>query len=86
MLGALPKSLGAEPPEYKRVWLLLGMGFFTGIFLAAYQVGVEVVFLKTPGLGDENLTNAMFAAGGFGLLSTFILFGYRIEYPIPRWL
>ncbi len=48
------------------------MGFFTGIFLAAYQVGVEVVFLKTPGLGDENLDKAMFAAGGFGLLSTFI--------------
>jgi len=72
MFGFLPKSLGAEPPEFKRVWLLLGMGFFTGIFLASYQVGVEVVFLKTPGLGDKILDKAMFAAGGFGLLSTFV--------------
>ena len=46
MLDFLVKMVGALPAERKPVLLLLGQGFFMGIFLASYQIGVEVIFLK----------------------------------------
>jgi len=72
MLDFLVKMVGALPAERKPVLLLLGKGFFMGIFLASYQIGVEVIFLKTPGLGAEHLATAIFAAGICALISAFV--------------
>jgi hypothetical protein len=73
--------LGAKEGEYKQVSLLLGKGFFMGVFLAAYQVGAEVLFLKTPGLGEELLDVAFFASGFLGIFSA-ALFVY-LQKKIP---
>jgi hypothetical protein len=53
MWKAFLEFLGAKEGEYNQVALLLGKGFFMGTFVASYQVGAEVLFLKTPGLGEE---------------------------------
>lgn len=60
--------------------LLLGMGFFMGIFLATYQVGSESLFLDV--LGEPYLDVAFFAAGAAGIVSTllFVFLQKRINY------
>jgi AAA family ATP:ADP antiporter len=72
--------LGGEPGEEKPMLLLLGMGFFMGIFLATYQIGSETLFLIE--LGEDYLDYAFFAAGGLGILSTliFVLLQKKINY------
>lgn len=67
MFDAFLKFLGGEPGEEKQMWLLLGKGFFMGIFLANYQIGSETLFLQV--LGDEYLDIAFFTAGGLGILT-----------------
>lgn len=60
--------------------LLLGMGFFMGIFLATYQIGSETLFLDV--LGEQYLDVAFFSAGGAGIISTliFVYLQKRINY------
>jgi hypothetical protein len=74
--------LGAQQGEYKKVSLLLGKGFFMGVFLAAYQVGAEVLFLKTPGLGEDLLDVAFFSSGFLGIFSAglFVYLQRRIPF------
>ncbi len=80
MLKSFIAFLGGEPGEEKPIWLLLGMGFFMGIFLATYQVGSESLFLSK--LGEEYLDVAFFTAGGLGILATyaFVLLQKRINF------
>ncbi|MEP4532200.1 MAG: cyclic nucleotide-binding domain-containing protein [Cyclobacteriaceae bacterium] len=73
MIKSFLAFLGGEPGEEKPMLLLLGMGFFMGIFLATYQIGAETLFLLQ--LGEEFLDTAFFTAGGLGIIST-ILFVY----------
>ncbi len=80
MLDSFLKFLGGEPGEEKQMWLLLGKGFFMGIFLATYQIGSETLFLKT--LGDSYLDIAFFTAGALGIVFTglFVTLQKRIRY------
>lgn len=82
MIRAFLGFLGAEPEEDVQVLLLLGMGFFMGIFIACYEVGAEVLFLKTPGLGDSYLDIAFFSSGGLGIIATalFVYFQRKISF------
>ncbi|MCV9386557.1 HEAT repeat domain-containing protein [Reichenbachiella ulvae] len=48
--------------------LLLGKGFFMGVFLATYQVGAETLFIAT--LGEAHLDVAFFVAGALGIFTT----------------
>lgn len=64
------KFLGGEPGEEKQMWLLLGKGFFMGIFLATYQVGSESLFIQK--LGEEYLDVAFFTTGFLGIASTIL--------------
>ena len=82
MIRAFLGFLGAEPEEDVQVLLLLGMGFFMGIFIACYEVGAEVLFLKTPGLGDQYLDYAFFSSGGFGIIATalFVYFQRKVSF------
>ncbi len=80
MIKSFLVFLGGEPGEEKPMLLLLGMGFFMGIFLATYQIGSETLFLDV--LGEPYLDYAFFCAGFAGIVST-ILFVYlqkRVRY------
>ncbi len=68
MIKGLIKFLGGEAGEEKQMLLLLGKGFFMGIFLASYQIGAETLFLNE--LGENYLDIAFFSAGGLGILAT----------------
>lgn len=80
MIKSFLAFLGGEPGEEKPMLLLLGMGFFMGIFLATYQIGSETIFLNE--VGKESLDTAFFTAGGLGILSTvlFVFLQKRINY------
>ncbi|MEQ9050609.1 MAG: hypothetical protein RLP11_09875, partial [Marinoscillum sp.] len=80
MIKSFLAFLGGEPGEEKPMLLLLGMGFFMGIFLATYQIGSETLFLDI--LGEPYLDVAFFSAGAAGIVST-VLFVYlqkRVNY------
>ena len=80
MLKSFIAFLGGEPGEEKPILLLLGIGFFMGIFLATYQIGSESLFLSK--LGEQYLDVAFFTAGGLGIVSTlfYIFLQKRINY------
>ncbi|MFY0608260.1 MAG: cyclic nucleotide-binding domain-containing protein [Cyclobacteriaceae bacterium] len=80
MIKSFLAFLGGEPGEEKPMLLLLGMGFFMGIFLATYQIGSETLFLDV--LGEEYLDKAFFCAGAAGIVSTvlFVFLQKRIKY------
>lgn len=69
MLDKLFEYLNVKEEERAQVWLMLGAGFFMGIFLATYGVVAETLFLNT--LGNQ-LNQAFFYSGIFGILTTSI--------------
>ncbi|MDN5205326.1 HEAT repeat domain-containing protein [Fulvivirgaceae bacterium BMA10] len=79
MLQKLLKLIGTAPGEEKQVILLLGNGFFIGIFLGTYQLAADTLFTTTL---KEHLNSAYLVQGVLGVISTF-LFAYfqsRISY------
>lgn len=69
MLDKLFEYLNVKDEERTQVWLMLGAGFFMGIFLATYGVVAETLFLNT--LGNQ-LNQAFFYSGIFGIVTTSI--------------
>jgi len=68
MLKSLFRVLNVQKTEEERpALLLLGYGFFMGVFLATYRVVVETLFLSTQG---ELLKEAFFISGILGVFST----------------
>lgn len=63
------KVLNVKDKEQVQVALMLGTGFFMGIFIATYTVTAESLFLNQ--LGDQ-LDRAFLASGIFGIASTVI--------------
>ncbi|MEQ9426000.1 MAG: HEAT repeat domain-containing protein [Cyclobacteriaceae bacterium] len=74
--------LGGQKGEEKAMWLLLGKGFFMGIFIATYQIGAEVLFIHE--LGETLMDTAFFAAGVAGVFSTvmYVWLQKHIRYSI----
>lgn len=72
MFKALFLALNVRPNEEKQVLLLLGQGFFMGIFLATFQIIAETLFLNRLG---EYLKEAILFSGFLGILTT-ALFSY----------
>lgn len=70
MIKTFLAFLGGEPGEEKRMLLLLGMGFFMGIFIATYQIGSETLFLDV--MGKDYLDYAFFTTGILGIISTIL--------------
>lgn len=79
------KILNAEPSEANRVFLLLIMGFFMGIFLATFEVSAFTLFINSIQNPDKELPIAIVASGFVGLVLTFIynFFQSRISF---KWL
>ena len=73
MLKALFLALNIRPDEEKQVLLLLGKGFFMGVFIATYKIAAETIFLNE--LGDVLLREAIFVSGILGVATT-ALFAY----------
>jgi ATP:ADP antiporter, AAA family len=67
MLKALFLALNVRPEEERQVLLLLGQGFFMGVFLATYQITAETLFLSRLG---EYLKEAILFSGFLGIVST----------------
>lgn len=67
MLKALFLALNVRPGEEKQVLLLLGKGFFMGVFLATYQVSAETLFLNRL---QEYLKEAILVSGFLGIMTT----------------
>jgi hypothetical protein len=68
MLKSVFRILNVQKIEEERpALLLLGYGFFMGVFLATYRVVVETLFLDTQG---ENLKEAFFISGILGVFTT----------------
>ena len=61
------KFLGGREGEEERIWLLLALGFFMGIFLATLQVPAETLITT---LGTKYIDRAFFAGGGLGVIAT----------------
>lgn len=82
MLKSLFQLLNVQKTDEERpALLLLGYGFFMGIFLATYRVVVETLFLNTQG---ENLKLAFFVSGILGVFSTglFTILQKHISFKI----
>ena len=67
MLKRIYFALNVRPEEERSVSLLLIIGFFTGVFLASYQVGAETLFLSRLG---NYLEEALMVAGFLGVVTT----------------
>lgn len=73
--------LGVKSDEQLQVFLMLGTGFFIGIFLATYQVTAEALFLNK--LSDQ-LNKAFLVSGLLGIFTTalFSFFQNRIRFIV----
>ena len=73
--------LGVKAEEQMQVLLMLGTGFFMGIFLATYQVTAESLFLNK--LSDQ-LDKAFLVSGLLGIVTTavFSFFQNRIRFIV----
>ncbi|MEL7223037.1 MAG: hypothetical protein AAGJ93_17065, partial [Bacteroidota bacterium] len=87
MIKAFLQFLGGESGEEKPMLLLLGKGFFMGIFLASFQIGAEEYFLSSmndldDALKDTYLTNSIFIMGMFGIIFTslFVSLQRKIKF------
>jgi len=69
MIKALLGILNVVEGEEKPVLLLLGYGFFMGVFLAAYKIVATTLFLNQL---SEYIREAFFVSGVLGVISTLI--------------
>ena len=67
--------LGGRPEQQYQIILLLLMGFFMGVFIAMYQVGVETLFLLS--IGKEYLVPALIVSGVLGVMGTLCFVHYQ---------
>ena len=69
MRKAFFSALNVRPDEQQAVALLLGKGFFMGIFLATYQVSAETLFLNRM---VEYLKEGIVVSGFLGVITTWM--------------
>lgn len=77
------KVLNARPEEVPSIRLMLYLGFFTGIFLACYDVAAPAIFLNY--FNDEAILAQAFLVSGFiGIIATYIysFLQARIPYKV----
>ncbi len=78
MLKGLFLALNVRPDEEKQVLLLLGKGFFLGVFLTTFEITAETLFINRLG---EYLKEAILVSGLLGIVTT-ALFSY-LQNRIP---
>lgn len=82
MFKLIHKALNVKPEEQQQVLLLLGFGFFMGIFLATFQISAETLFVTK--LGEGFISWGIFAAGVAGIISTsiFVFLQNKLPYSV----
>jgi len=82
MLKLINKALNVKPQEQQQVLLLLGFGFFMGIFLATFQISAETLFITK--LGEDSVSLGIFSAGLAGVITTsiFVYLQNKLKYSI----
>ncbi len=82
MFKLIYKALNVKPDEQKKVLLLLGFGFFMGVFLATFQVSAETIFVTQ--LGESYIRWGIFSAALAGVFSTsvFVYLQSKLRYSI----
>ncbi len=69
MLSRILDIINVRPDERKQVFLLLGKGFFLGIFLVTYLISAEALFLNNL---SHLLKEALLISGGLGMITTAV--------------
>ena len=87
MFKLIYAALNVRPEEQQRAILLLGFGFFMGIFLATYQLASEAQLITQAGSTEDSsqlIRQGLFAAAILGVISTalFAYFQNKISYGI----
>lgn len=82
MFKLINKALNVKPEEQEQVMLLLGFGFFMGIFLATFQISAETLFVTV--LGENAVSLGIFSAGLAGVITTsiFVYLQNKLKYSI----
>ena len=88
MLNILYRALNVLPEERGPVILLLGNGFFMGIFIATYKIASDALFV---GEMEEYISEGIFVSGFLGVCSTalFVYLQNRISFSklaILNWI
>ncbi len=87
MLKLVYAALNIRPEEQRRALLLLGFGFFMGIFLATFQLTSETQLITQAGAEEDSaklISQGLFAAAFLGVISTalFAFFQNRVSFGI----
>ena len=87
MLKLVFAALNVRPEEQERALLMLGFGFFMGIFLATFQLTSETQLITQAGAeGDsaKHISQGLFAAALLGVISTglFAFFQNRVSFGL----
>jgi AAA family ATP:ADP antiporter len=87
MLKLVYAALNVRPEEQQRALLLLGFGFFMGIFLATFQIASETQLITQAGTEGDSakiISQGLFAAAILGVISTglFAFFQNRVSFGI----
>ena len=87
MLKLVYAALNVRPEEQNKALLLLGFGFFMGIFLATFQLTSETQLITQAGADEDSaklISQGLFAAAILGVISTalFTYFQNKISYGI----
>ena len=87
MLKLVFAALNIRPEEQERALLLLGFGFFMGIFLATFQLASETQLITQAGAEGDSakiISQGLFAAALLGVISTglFAFFQNRVSYGV----
>ncbi len=79
MIKSLLSILNVVEGEEKPVLLILGYGFFMGVFLAAYKIVATTLFLNNL---NEYIREAFFVSGLLGVVSTWLyaILQNRVHY------
>ncbi len=86
MFKLVYKALNVKPEEQNPVFLLLGFGFFMGVFLATFQISAETLFVTQ--LGERYISWGIFSAGLAGVFTTgiFVYLQNKLKYSILSFL
>jgi Cyclic nucleotide-binding domain len=87
MLKIVYAALNVRPDEQERTLLLLGFGFFMGVFLATFQLTSETQLITQAGAEEDSaklISQGLFAAALLGVISTglFAYFQNRVSFGI----
>jgi AAA family ATP:ADP antiporter len=84
MLKLIYAALNVKPDEQNRALLLLGFGFFMGVFLATFQITSETQLITQAGAQGDSVKligQGLLAAAVLGVISTALFAYFQSKMP-----